>query len=312
LSSYQKEIGELKDALGYLKKGDKIPVSNPNNYKKKEEIQKSLAIQCRLISARINKLNSSLTEIKRIINFFLKDNKFTGFVYLTNAIFSEGSNFDEGYATVNRGSNKMYFSFNGKAYEIESELELIPKIEKQRPNPNLIPFQIETENYSYLMGYKNPNGEIVIPAIFKSASHFFNGFAKVSTDINLAGNSYVKYGLIDEAGRMALHFENPFFEIENVYNDIVKYKRHMYKDDMVQTWNFDWKPVTIKLGLLSGYLIYGEIKPAIYREIEMVNKIENSIPTLKTNSEVDKAREKIQWHRDIIELKPLNHIVFPF
>ena len=296
LSFYQKTIGELIEGLDYLNKNERIPSSNPNAYKKKEEIQKSLAGSFRALNAINSKLNIALNEIQLIIDFFNNDNKLTGFVYLSGAIFSDASNFEKGYGTVEQGSKKMYFAFNGNAYKIESEENSIPKIENRRTNPDLIPFEIEDGNYNYLWGYKNSSGEIIIPAKFKSASPFVNGFAKVG----ILKEKYTKYtyGLIDYSGRIVLPCE--FIELGDVYNDVVMYKRHIYKDDMVQTWNFDWKEVTNYVGLLSGYLINTEIKQAIDNEIDSINEIEKTIPTLKTRGEVDNAYDKIRNRRERI------------
>lgn len=292
-SSYQKTIGELIEGLEYLNKYERIPSSNPNSYKKKEEIQKSLARSFRALNDINNKLKIALKEIQLIIDFFNNDNKLTGFVYLSGAIFSDASNFEKGFGKVEQGSKKSYFAFNGNTYKIESEENSIPKIEKRRANPDLIPFEIEDGNYNFLWGYKKSNGEIIIPAQFKSASPFLNGFAKVG----VLKEKYTKYtyGLIDNSGRIVLPCE--FIELGDVYNDVVMYRRHIYKDDIVQTWNFDWKEVTKYVGLLSGYLINTEIKQAIDNEIDRIKEIETTIPTLKTRGEVDNAYDKIKIHR---------------
>ena len=304
LSSYQKTIGELIEGLNYLNKNESIPSSNPNAYKKKEEIQKSLAGSFRGMNAINSKLNIALNEIQLIIDFFNNDNKLTGFVYLSDAIFSDASNFEKGYGTVEQGSKKMYFAFNGNAYKIESEENNLPKIEKRRTDPDLIPFKIEDGNYNYLWGYKNSSGEILIPAKFKSASPFVNGFAKVRTEIRLASNTFVKHGLIDDSGRLVLHFDNPFFEIENVCNDIVKYKRHLYAPDSyerISSFSFEVRQKSNYLGLYSGYLIFMEIKPLVFDEIEKIFEIERSIPNLKTNGEAENAHEKIRSLRKNID-----------
>lgn len=298
ISSYQKEIGELKDALSCIDRNEKIPTDNPNRFKKKEEIQKFLAATYRTLNARINQLNSTLNEIQRIINFFLNDNKLTGFVYLSDAVFSEASNFEKGYATVEQGSKKMYFDFNGNTYSNESNVAELPKIEKQRENPDLIPFEINEET-NYLKGYKNSEGKIIIPAKFKYASQFVNGYAKVG----ILKEKYTKYtyGLIDHTGRIVLPCD--FIELGDVYNDIVLYQKHIYSKEYVGTssFNFDIKQEVKHIGLFSGYLKLGEIKPAIIKEIEKIQGIENSIKTLKTNGEIDKANNLIKKHRDIID-----------
>lgn len=304
LTRYQKEIGEFTEALGYIEKNEKIPDSNPNRYKAKEEIQKSLAVNCRVVSSRIDKLNTASIEIQCIVNFFLNNDGLKGFVYLSKPIFSEASNFEKGYAIVEQGSKKMYFTFNGKAYDIESKETDLPKTLKTKENPDLIPFEINDGNYNYLMGYKDEKNEIVIPAKYKNASPFVNGFAKVGTEIRLAGNTFVKYGLIDDSGRLVLHFDNPFFEIENVHNDIVKYKRHLYAPDSyerISSFSFEVRQKSNYLGLYSGYLIFTEVKPSLFYEIDKIIEIERGLQDLTTNGEVENAHKKIRDHRDNIE-----------
>ncbi len=304
LSSYQKEIGEITDALAHLNKNEKIPDTNPNRNKGKEEIQKLLAIKFRVVSTGINKLNSTLKEIQRIVTFFHNDDKLTGFVYLSNAIFTEASNFDKGYAIVEQGSKKFYFTSNGNAYKIENNETDIPKTQKTRVNPELIPFEIKDGNFNYLKGYKNTNGEIAIPVKYTLALPFVNGFAKVRTEIKNMGDTFVKHGLIDETGRMVLHFDNPFFEIEEVYNDIVKYKRHLYGPDSyerISSFSFNVMQKSNYLGLYSGYLIFGEVKPSLFNEIDKILEIEKGLPDLKTNGEVDSAHLKIKDLRDNID-----------
>ncbi len=303
LSSYQKEIGQLKEALSNLNANEKISSLNPNCYKNKEEIQKSLAMNSRSVITKFNKLSVDLREIQLITKFFLNENKLTGFIYLSDAIFSEGSDFDKGYSIVEQGAKKMYFSINGSVFDYETDMSNVPKIEKQNVNPDLIPFEIENESYKKLMGYKNSNDEVIIPAKYLSAYPFVNGFAKVSISIKVSDSSFVKYGIINSSGRIVLPFENHFFEICDVYNDVVKYKRHIYQEGYVRasSFNFDMTYERKHLGLLSGYLIYAEIKPAIYKEIEKINEVKNTIKTLTKNGEIDNAHNQIKKHRDIID-----------
>lgn len=295
----QKEIGELKAALDYLNKNESIPVSSPHCYKEKDKIQKTLATNCRAVNSRINKLNSLLVEIQQIISFFINENKLTGFIYLSKAIFSEATNFEKGYATVIRDSQKLYFAYNKKAYKIESEEKELPKIAKQRANPDLIPFELKDGNFNYLMGYKNSSNELVIPAKYRSASPFINGFAKVGREVE--GRKTTLYGLIDKAGREVLHCD--FIEIGDVFNDVVIYKKNIYNEGYVRTssLNFDTRNVVKHLGLFCGYLILDEIKPALFSEIEKIFEIENSIEILKTKGELDNAQDRIRGHQEIID-----------
>ena len=129
------------------------------------------------------------------------------------------------------------------------------------------------------MGYKNSNGEIKIPARFTKASPFLNGFAKVG----IRSNGYISYGLIDEAGKEVLPLE--FIDLGDVYNDVVIYKKPIYKEGYERTssFNFDMRYEVKKLGMFSGYLIFGEIKPALIKEIENVKENNNN----KTREVID-------------------------
>ena len=297
LSSDQKTIKELIEALDFLNKNEKIPSTNPNYYKKKEEIQKSLARSLRALDSKKSKLNVALNEIQIIINFFINDHKLTGFIYLSDAIFNEASDFDNGYASVMQESKKMYYSFTGRAYNIDTRESEIPRFEKPRLNPDLVPFEINDDTFSRLYGYKNSKNEIIIPAKFKHASSFINGYAKVG----ILKRDHMFYGLIDSQGRLVLPCD--FIEINNVYNDIVLYKKHIYREGYVRTssFSFDMRHEVKHLGLFSGYLIYDEIKPEIQKQIENIKEIKSSIPSLKTNGELDNAHEKIKKHRDKID-----------
>ena len=75
LSFHQKNTLELIDALTFLEKNERVPSFNPNCYKKKDEIQKSLAGSFRAINSINNKLTKALNGIQTIINFFATDNK---------------------------------------------------------------------------------------------------------------------------------------------------------------------------------------------------------------------------------------------
>ena len=303
LEGNTKTISDYFDKLGKLAKNEDIPSSNEHSFNVKRRIQKSLALNCKSIIKRIDKLNNSLTEIQNIISFFHNDNKLAGFVYLSDPIFSDASSFENGYSIVTQDSIRMYFAVNTKTYKIDVDPNDLPKIELQRTNPDLIPFETGEGFFNSLMGYKNSNGVIVIPAKFNRAYPFVNGFAKVGKKVNLLnGDSAILYGLIDQTGQQVLPFD--FFEIGDVYNDVVLYKKHMYKKGYVAAnfFNYDVIYETKHLGLFSGYLIYGELKPAIFIEIEKINEIKNNFNDLKTNLEVDKARDTINEHKDKIKL----------
>ena len=269
-SSYENKINEHREALEYLYKNEKIPSSNPNRNKELREIQKYLAGSFRAIIAIHRKLVLSLNEIQIIVNFFKDDKNLTGFTYLSEAIFTEASNFEEGIAIVQQGSKKMYFAYNGIAYKIESEKDTLPNIKKSRINPDLHPFEIEVENYNKLMGYKNSNGEVIIPANFKIASPFVNGFAKVG--ILKEKYTHITYGFINESGKFVLPCD--FVELDDVYNDVVLYKKNRYNEGYERTssFNFDMRYEVKDLGLFCGYLIFGEIKYALIKEIEKVKE----------------------------------------
>ena len=48
----------------------------------------------------------------------------------------------------------MYYTFSGDAYTIDTDEGRLPRIEKHRENPDLIPYQ-EDNTHSNLMGFKN-------------------------------------------------------------------------------------------------------------------------------------------------------------
>ena len=52
------------------------------------------------------------------------------------------------------------------------------------------------------------------------------------------------------------------------------YKKHIYKEGYEQTnsFNFDMRYEVKYLGLFCGYLIFGEIKPALINEIHKVKE----------------------------------------
>ncbi len=304
IESSQNETMFLKEALSYLDKNEKIPFSNTNSSKNKEELQKKLAIYYKSLTSRIIKLRTTLAEIISIKRFFDEDSQLKGFVFMTKPIFSDASNFDKGFATVVKNKTPMYFSFNGNTYHSDTIENEIPKIEKYRLNPDLIPCQVNEDTFNTLFGYKNSKNEIVIPAIFKSASSFINGFAKVGIqkkEWEKYKNTKITYGLIDLKGRIVLPCD--FIELGDVYNDIILYKKHVHKHQYVpiSSFNDNVQPDVKHLGFFSGYLVYNEIKPAILKEIDQMNEIESSISTLKTHGEVDNALELIKEHREKID-----------
>lgn len=311
LESTQNETIIFKKKLSYLDINETIPFSNTNSSKNKEELQKKLATYYKSLTSRIIKLRSTLAEIVSIKRFFDEDSQLKGFVFMTNPIFSDASNFEKGFATVVQNTNPMYFSFNGNKYHTDTVENEIPKIEKHRLNPDLIPFQVNEDRFNTLYGYKNSKNEIVIPAIFKHASTFNNGFAKVGIlkkEWEKYKNTKITYGLIDSTGRIVLPCD--FIELGDVYNDIVLYKKHVHKQQYVpiSSFNHDVRLEIKHLGFFSGYLVYHEIKPAILMEIDQMKEIESSISTLKTHGEVDNALELINEHREKIDFY-LTHII---
>ena len=266
LSYNQTNAEQLNEALKCLVRGENIPSSNPNSFKKLIDIQKSLASYFRAIPAIISKLLGMLNEIKIITDFFNQNISIMGFAFLSEAIFTEASNFDDGIAIVQKGPKKMYFAYNGVAYKIESAIEALPKIEKNRISPDLILFEIEDEFYNKKFGYKNLKDEIIIPPKFDRAYPFVNGFAKISIkNEKYSGSSY---GMIDSTGRLVLLCD--FFELDDVYNDIMIYRKYVYSEGYEQSnsFNFDMRYEVKNLGLFSGYLIYDDIKNALIREID--------------------------------------------
>jgi hypothetical protein len=288
LSWHKKNILDLIDALKHIDNNQKIPIGNWNVYLTKEEIQNSLAGYYRGLLGQINKLNIIIKEIQSVIDFFQNDKMLTRFVYLSKPVFTEAEDFEKGYAIVAQNSKKMYFTFEGKAYKMDTDESILPKRNKQTANPDLVPFKMENDAYDNLMGYKNSKGAIVIPAKFTEASNFVNGFAKVG----IMKNEHLFYGLIDSKGQQVLPCA--FIELGDVYNDVVVYKKPKYRNDVVQKWNFDWKEVTKYIGLLSGYLILNEVKASIFNELDKISRLEKTKSSLKTLGKTDKAHEQIK------------------
>jgi hypothetical protein len=300
----QNSIRDLLEAKNFIDNGERIPVSNPNKYKKSHEIQKNLAGYIKGIKAIFEGLKSSFNEIEVIVSFFNSDDDINGFVYLSNAIFSDASNFEKGYSVVKQGLKEMYFTFNGGKYNIDGGEMHLPSNKITRINPDLVPFEIYDGYYNKLMGYKNENNAVVIPATFKDASPFVNGFAKVSREVTIVGGKFIKRGIIDHTGKFVLHFENPFFEIDDVYNDIVKYKRHIYGPDSYEEVSFFSDEVRDKVnyrGLFSGYLIFSKIRAALFDEIANVFAIQNELSSLRLAKEVDVAKQKLKRYKENID-----------
>lgn len=229
-------------------------------------------------------------------------------MFLSDAVFSEVSDFIEGYGKVSTQSKSLFFSYDSKCYKNDTLIEDIPKINTIRSNPDLIPFEMldkygDFDIFDGLMGYKNQNGEVIIPAKYKSAYPFVNGFAKVVISKKIISHTYFKFGLIDSEGNFVLPCD--FTEIGDVYNDVVWYKKSIIKSDYVDVsgaaCNYNMQEVSTKY-IRYGYLIYKELRPAIYNEIEEIFKTEADIKNLKTNGEVDNAYETIRETKKKIDL----------
>jgi hypothetical protein len=272
LSYHQKSAAQLNEALECLIRGENIPSSNPNSFKKLSDIQKSLATYFRAIPAIFSKLLVMLNEIKLISDFFNQNISLMGFAFLSEAIYIEASNFNEGISIVQKGSKKMYFASNGVAYKMESPKNALPIIQQSRISPDLILFEIEDDYSNKKFGYKNLNDEIVIPAEFDRAYPFVNGFAKIS--IKKEKDSGSSYGMIDSTGRLVLLCD--FFELDDAYNDILIYRKYVSSEgyERSNSFNFDMRYEVKNLGLFSGYLIYDDIKSALIREVD---KLKNRI-----------------------------------
>ncbi|MBK6363976.1 MAG: WG repeat-containing protein [Saprospiraceae bacterium] len=280
-----------------MNSSENIPISNPYRLNDRELIEKSLAAKYKSLTDKVNDLKIAADEIISVKRFFDVDSRLSGFVFMTSPIFSTASFFDKGFAIVEQNSKKMYLDFKGEVFKIDTSETEIPKIAIKRPNPDLFPFEEKVDTFRSLYGYKNSNNEIIIPAKYKYASPFINGFAKVGilkSEWEKYNNATITYGLIDAIGRLILLCD--FIELGDVYNDIVLYKKHVYSKGYVRTssFNFDMKHEVKHLGFLSGYLKYNEIKPAIQKEIENIRLIETTIPSLKTSGEIDQAKEKSQ------------------
>lgn len=307
-------INGYNEALGYIARNEKIPSTNQNSFSKKESIQKSLAQYLKKINAAHIKLTKSFNDIHTIITFFKHENTLSGFIYLTDPIFSEASDFDKGYGIVELNDKKMYIDFTGKLHAIDSDENSIPKIAQPKTNPDLLPFEVKNDTQNNIMdsellaGYKNSNGEIVIPAKFIRASNFINGFAQVRSKIeDIYGPTS---GLIDSGGSIALNFLNHFYEFGNVYNNVVRYKKHIYQEGYVRTssFSFDVSYQRKHLGLYCGYLVYAPIKPAILKEISNIEECKKTLTKLNKSCEIETEKLKILNHTEKIDFY-LNYIL---
>lgn len=290
-------VNTCSEAISYLNKNEPIPSSNSKRGKSKDEICRTLAKFYRGANDTLSELRNVTNDIDSLLVFFEKET-LNGFVYLKNAVFSEASDFSKGYAIVAQGSRKMYLEHNGDLYKIEFNENLLNKINITNTNPDLVPFEIWDENYGIQMGYKNSNGEVIINPIYKLASPFVNGFAKVGV---IKEDSPILYGLIDFKGNIVLLCD--FLELEDVYNEIVVYKRPQYSEGYERTssWNFNMKYIVKNLGLFSGYLKFSEIKTAIYNEIEILFQLQKSMSDITTNDEIEEANAKTKAYKERID-----------
>lgn len=307
-------INSYNEALGYLVRNEKIPSTNQNSFSKKESIQKSLAQYLKKINSAHIKLTKSFNDINKIITFFKYENTLSGFMYLTDPIFSEASDFDKGYGIVELNDKKMYIDFTGKLHAIDSDENSIPKIAQPKTNPDLLPFEVKNDTQNNIMdsellaGYKNSNGEIVIPAKFIRASNFINGFAQVRSKIeDIYGPTS---GLIDSGGSLALNFLNYFYEIGNVYHNVVWYKKHLYQEGEVRTSSFSFEVNYQRrhLGLFCGYLIFSQIKPAILKEISQIEEYKKAMSKINQSGDLETEKFKLINPVDKIEFY-INYIL---
>jgi len=249
--------------------------------------QKLLAFHYQRLIKVIEELRYALMSVNEIILFFGGKAKLNCFVFLTDPIFTEASDFDNGYSIVEKNSQKMYFTFEGKLLNIDTIIADIPKHNEPRVNPELVPFVAENCNFERLFGYKNAHDEIIVPAKYKSASIYNNGFAKVS--LFMLNRQTHFYGLLDGEGREVLACE--FIEIGEVYNDIVLYKKHIYEHGWVRDSfvNFDMSYRSKHLGFFCGYLKLEEVRPTIERLFNKTLDIEKS----NLNLNIEMGRKSI-------------------
>ena len=210
-----------------------------------------------------------------------------GFIFLTDAIFSEISNFTEGFGDVvktdyitggeflrNGTPKPLYITHSGETFDKEkySADKLTKKI-FTRENPTLVPFQ-----QNNLWGYRNNNNEIIIAPRFEAAREFVNGFAKVALRRYFGKEYNINWGLISSTGEIVLPAE--FIEIGEVYNNIVWYKKYVYFE--WQYYNgFDYNMKEKRKSVtLYGYLSFSELDPEIEKlenQLARANKILNNV-----------------------------------
>jgi len=246
------------------------------------------------------------------------------FTFLTDPIFSEASDFSEGYAEVvhtqyitggevlKTGTvTTYYFTYEGKFYpKQETSPDMLPKLEIKNDTFELFPFQ---ENN--LWGYKDSANKIAIDPKFDEAEQFVNGFAKVGIKKHYGKERYysrplkkwleherttVNWGLINASGKLVLPAD--FIEIENVINNIVKYKRFVYFE--WQYYNgFDYNMREVAKGVpLYGYMIYDELIPSIEKMTKSLDDLHHQLSDLKIRHEIDSCFEKIKKQKAKIEL----------
>ena len=286
----------LRNALIKLDISEEDSILESFRRNKKETTQKEIARTYRSILSDVVKLRELIYEVTEIKTFFESKEQLSRFVFLTDPEFSSASDFSQGFATVVKGDEQVYFAFDGRVFNLSSVTSEIPNLAIQRPNPDLIPFEYKEGISRAKYGFRDSKNEVVIPAVYDHASPFVNGFAKVG----IFKKDTIFYGLIDAKGFITL--ECDFIDLDNVHNDIVLYRRHVYSENYVRTssFNFDVQKEVIYLGLRCGYLIFSDVRIAIESEVNKIKVSKNKIPSLKTNLEVDNERKKIWGHKDKI------------
>lgn len=267
-----------------------------------ENLQSTLAEGFRRLEDNLRVLKQLIREISGVYEFFREDTEIYAFVYLTDPIFTQASDFEKGYALVEQGAQQMYCTHAGITYSIGSHPDSLPKMNIRRPCPDLFPFEETSDQNKKLFGYRNAKNETIIAARFTAASAFVNGFARVRLQQE-EKDKYLNYGvgdfLIDTAGNVVLL--GNFFEISEVHHDRVMYKKHLYRTGYEVTFylSLNVERRVEHLGLFCGFLKYAGIKATILQDLESIREIRSMCGS--SDKRIHQPQEKIKALEEKIE-----------
>lgn len=226
-----------------------------------------------------------------------------GFTFLTDPIFSDGSDFSKGYAEVTytnyitgmedlkTGKSIDYFlCHNGELLEKDkTDISDIPRQIVDKKQVLLQPFK----NSNGLWGYLDQSKEIAISPQFLDAKPFVNGFARVaSKEDYIYSAGYLKtWGLIDQNGNVVAPLE--FNELSDVHNNVVMYKKIVGFDWVYQSPLGRFKERYEGVPLY-GYLIYSDLEKALSEMNEQLNRLNTELEKQTRRGQIEAAQEKIK------------------